>query len=63
MNKTRKDSLDRVWTYCDSEGVWTMGGHVIGCGGRNGRKFMIWSGPCANRYEFATLRDAMKYCQ
>ena len=63
MTKTRKDSLGRVWNYCDGEGSWQHGKHVIGCGGKNGSKWAIWGGPCAGHCEFNTLREAMGVCQ
>lgn len=63
MARTRKDSTGRTWEHNDAEGCWTSGPHTIGCGGKNGRKWMIWSGPQQGYHEFKTLREAMDYCK
>lgn len=63
MPLTRKDSKGRVWSYCDSEGAWTHGSHVIGCGGKNGSKWQVWSGPNAGYYEHKNLSEAMATCE
>ena len=62
MNKTKKDSQGRVWSYCDGEGSWSNGDHVIGCGANNGNKWQIWSGPSKGHYEYKTLTEAMQAC-
>lgn len=63
MKLTKTDSRGRVWTYCDGEGSWRCGEHVIGCGGSNGSKWSVWSGPNQGYYEHKTLRAAMESCQ
>ena len=62
VNRTRKDSHGRVWAYCDGEGSWSHGRHIIGCGGRNGSKWQVWNGPSSGRYEYKTLGEAMDAC-
>ena len=66
MKLTRKDSEGRIWNYCDSEGTWTLktenARHVIGCGGNNGSKWAIWSGPMSGDWEYKTLKQAMAAC-
>jgi len=57
---TRKDKWGRVWEYCDSEGTWSHGGHVIGCAGSNGRKWNVWTKHHSCDYD--TLREAILSC-
>lgn len=57
---TKTDKLGRQWTYCDCEGTWTHGEHVIGCAGSNGRKWNVWSVP--RSCDYRTLREAMLSC-
>ena len=63
MKRTKKDSKGRVWSYCDGEGSWSHGAHVIGCAGKNGSKWEIWGGPSKDYYAYSTLRDAMEACR
>jgi hypothetical protein len=60
---TKKDSKGRVWSYSDAEGSWGCGEHIIGCGGKNGSKWMVWDGPSKGYYEYKTLREAMEACE
>ena len=60
--RTKKDTEGRVWNYCDSEGTWSHGEHLIGCGNNNGSKWSIWAGPNQGWQEFKTLKDAMASC-
>jgi hypothetical protein len=58
----RKDSLGRTWHYNDCEGTWEHGKHVIGCGGKNKSRFMVWTGPNRGTCEYTTLAEAMTAC-
>ena len=60
--RTKTDSKNRVWSYCDGEGTWSHGDHIIGCGAKNGSKWRIWDGPQRSRYEYSTLSDAIDAC-
>jgi hypothetical protein len=63
VNRTKKDAAGRVWEYCDGDGSWSHGPHVIGCGGKNKNKWMIWGGPDSRCHEFETLTLAMNRCR
>jgi hypothetical protein len=55
----RTDANGRTWEYNDCEGTWEHGEHIIGCGGKNGRKYMFWSSDDRYPEEFTTLKAAM----
>ena len=61
--KTRKDIAGRVWSYCQAEGAWICGVHVIGCGRYNVSKWQVWQGPSKDCYEYPTLKQAMDSCK
>lgn len=63
MKLAKKDNKGRIWEYCDGEGSWSHGEHVIGCGRDNGNKWQIWSGSNAGHYEYKTLKQAMEACE
>jgi hypothetical protein len=63
MTRTKKDNKGRVWSYCDGEGSWSHGEHIIGCGRDNGSKWQVWGGPNTGHYEYKTLKEAMEACE
>jgi len=58
MARTITDKYGRTWEYNNCEGTWEHGGKCIGCGGKNGRKWMNWNNKGAE--EFTTLAEAME---
>jgi|DEB0MinimDraft_6_1074348.scaffolds.fasta_scaffold21808_5 hypothetical protein len=58
MSRTITDKYGRTWEYNNCEGTWEHGGKCIGCGGKNGRKWMNWNNKGAE--EFTTLAEAME---
>ena len=54
---TKTDKNGRTWEYNDAEGCYTRGSVTIGCGAKNGSKWMNWNEPRSEEYK--TLTEAM----